>query len=207
MFIYVIHNKSTQKIYVGKTTRDITARLAEHWYHSREGSSTHLHRSMRRHDKSAFSVSVIEHCNDLQALNEAEMQWISILDPEYNMTEGGDGGDTSWSPNYQLAMKLRDSSGEKNSMYGKRGPLNPNTGTRRTPEQLERIKAGVQEGWNNPDRREAASARVTGDKNPAFGKTPANATPVVFNGVEYESLAADSRATKHTTHYIKKWKQ
>jgi hypothetical protein len=36
------------------------------------------------------------------------------------MTSGGDGGDTSQSPNYITAIKQRDISGQKNPMFGKK---------------------------------------------------------------------------------------
>ena len=48
------------------------------------------------------------------------------------MTRGGDGGDTSQSPNYKAGMAKRDLSGPKNGMYGKpsamRGKTHPQKG-------------------------------------------------------------------------------
>ena len=61
-------------------------------------------------------------------LHEDEALWIGKLKPKYNMTKGGDGGDTSRSINYKKAMKNRRSyKGEGNPLYGKRGENNPNS--------------------------------------------------------------------------------
>jgi hypothetical protein len=51
---------------------------------------------------------------------------ISLSVPMYVSAQpdfgGGDGGDTSNSPNYKLGMKNRDLTGSKNGMYGKKRP-------------------------------------------------------------------------------------
>lgn len=119
MFIYKITNNINGKSYIGKTTKTAEERYKEHQYNHKQGQ-THLYRAMRKHGIDNFSISVVEQTENL---NEREKYWISTLSPEYNMTIGGDGGDTSSSPNYQNYMKnIRpyQISGEGNPFYGKK---------------------------------------------------------------------------------------
>lgn len=71
---------------------------------------------MRKYGKDNFTIEVLE---ETDIPNEREMYWIEHLNPHYNMTKGGDGGDTSNSPTYKLGMAKRNTSGSNNSMYGR----------------------------------------------------------------------------------------
>lgn len=123
--IYLITNTVNNKRYIGKTIRAVE----ERWYYHldsalKRNSQTHLHRAIRKYGADAF---VIEGLCD--GLNDEEIKMIAELKPEYNMTKGGDGGDTSMSPNYKKSLISRRSyAGENNPMYGKKGILNPNYG-------------------------------------------------------------------------------
>jgi hypothetical protein len=59
---------------------------------------------MRNYGIHNFTIKIIE---ETDRGSEREIYWISKLNPQYNMTVGGDGGDTSNSPNYILSMKNR----------------------------------------------------------------------------------------------------
>ena len=134
MVIYKITNQSNNKVYIGQTSLSTNKRWKKHLEVSRGGSKTHFHRAIRKHGPEVFLVEVLDDTpTTKEELNEAEILYIKELQPEYNMTRGGDGGDTSKSPNYIAAMKKRDSSGKRNSMYGKRGVNNPNYGQKRGP--------------------------------------------------------------------------
>ena len=104
MFIYLITNSLTQKTYVGKTTKSIEERFLRHQYNASYGIETHLYRSMRKHGIENFTIKVLE---ETDKLDERECYWIDKLSPDYNMTRGGEGGDTSRSPNYIKGMKSR----------------------------------------------------------------------------------------------------
>lgn len=116
MIIYQIENVVNGDLYVGKTTKSIETRFKRHYYNHKDGT-THLYKAMRKYGFENFVVSIIEETNNL---DEREMYWISKLSPRYNMTKGGEGGDTSKSPNYIEGMKSRDLSGPKNPMYGRK---------------------------------------------------------------------------------------
>lgn len=121
MIIYQITNKVNNDFYIGKTVRKLTERLSCHKYSCKKGSQTHLHRAMRKYGIENFTVETICVVDTLEELDKKEMQFIESLQPKYNMTKGGDGGDTSKSPNYLLGMKTRKSmAGENNPMYGRK---------------------------------------------------------------------------------------
>ena len=75
---------------------------------------------MRKYGIMNFMVELVESLDNEESLNEREKYWISTLNPHYNMTSGGDGGNTSKSPNYKIGMSKRDISGSKNPMYGRK---------------------------------------------------------------------------------------
>jgi len=92
MIIYKITNNVNGKFYIGKTIKSAEERFQKHRY-SHQNQNTHLYNSMRKHGFENFSIEVIEEVeNDI---NERECYWIKHLNPHYNMTSGGDGGDTS----------------------------------------------------------------------------------------------------------------
>lgn len=121
MYVYKVTNTITGDLYVGKTVGDIDKRYKGHCYAVDSGSDTHFHRAMRKYGKENFLVEELEHCDESN-LNDREKYWISELKPSYNMTVGGDGGDTSSSEKYQEYMKKRPllMSGENNPFFGKK---------------------------------------------------------------------------------------
>lgn len=100
--IYRIKNHVNSKFYIGKTSKTIEQRFHRHLYNSKVGGNTHLYKAIRKYGAENFSIELIEQTNNP---NERELYWINHLKPHYNMTKGGDGGDTSNSPNYKKAMK------------------------------------------------------------------------------------------------------
>ena len=105
MLIYKIVNNLTGDFYIGKTTKTKEQRLQRHFYSSLYGSETHLHRAIRKYGESNFTIEEIENPLPKDILDEREMYWIKKLNPPYNMTEGGDGGNTHHSSNFIKAME------------------------------------------------------------------------------------------------------
>lgn len=116
MIIYQITNKINGKFYIGKTTKSAEERFNQHFYNHKNGN-TYLYKAMRKYGVHNFQIDILE---NTELLNEREIYWIKTLNPQYNMTVGGDGGDTSRSPNYINGMKNRDFTGQNNPMYGKK---------------------------------------------------------------------------------------
>ena len=91
MFIYRIINVVTNDFYIGKTKHSISQRFRSHINTVRRGSSSHLHRAIRKYGKQNFIVENIESVSPEQSLSEREIYWIAALQPHYNMTNGGEG--------------------------------------------------------------------------------------------------------------------
>ena len=118
MVIYLITNTIDGKTYVGKT-KDLEARWERHLKNVRY-NDTWLYRAIRKHGKENFTIQTIAECGEA-AVDNAERYFIAELNPEYNMTAGGTGGDTSHTPGYIRGMENRqDNSGEKNPMFGRK---------------------------------------------------------------------------------------
>lgn len=91
--IYVIRCEFTNKSYVGQTIKSLTARLQEHLRYAKNGGDVHLSRAIQKHGHTAFSIQLLEECNE-SILNEREVFWIKKLnskDEGYNETYGGEG--------------------------------------------------------------------------------------------------------------------
>lgn len=100
-FIYKITNEINRKVYVSKTIKTLEQRFNEHKQKARIHTNRYLYDAMNHYGYENFHIEKIEECND-DLLNEREKFWISELNTfmpnGYNMTVGGDGGDT-WSKN------------------------------------------------------------------------------------------------------------
>jgi group I intron endonuclease len=121
MYVYKITNKITGDFYIGKTVRTLEQRMKAHMSKHKMGD-TYLYRAMKKYGFSNFSIECVQKYEDEDMLNEGEILYIKKLSPEYNMTSGGDGGNTSKSEKYQDYMKFRSLliSGELNPFYGKK---------------------------------------------------------------------------------------
>lgn len=89
-YIYKITNTINGKFYIGKTVNSIERRFARHVYDAGTNSSCHFHRAIRKYGVDVFLIDILETTTAKEA-NNKERKWISNLQPEYNMTEGGDG--------------------------------------------------------------------------------------------------------------------
>lgn len=127
MIIYKITNKVNGKFYIGKTIKSAEERFQKHRY-NHQNQNTHLYKSMRKHGFDHFNIEVIEEVDG--DINERECYWIEHLNPHYNMTSGGEGGDTSNSPNFKKAMKKMHSSRKPKdyATYGMLGKDHPGKG-------------------------------------------------------------------------------
>jgi group I intron endonuclease len=88
-YIYKITNIINEKIYVGKS-KNPKVRWRQHKSHSKK-RNTKLYCAMRKYGIENFTFQILEQCLESQ-VNEKETYYISLLEPYYNMTNGGDGG-------------------------------------------------------------------------------------------------------------------
>lgn len=94
--VYKITNKITNKIYIGITNQGSGARYRHHWYESRIGEPSPIHRSMAKYGEDNFTLEIIDFADTYDELKEKEKYWIKQYNSTdrkigYNLTEGGDG--------------------------------------------------------------------------------------------------------------------
>lgn len=156
-YIYKITNNVNGKFYIGKTQRSsLVRRWKEHQRKALDENYRHpLYDGIRHHGLENFSIEVWEECN-IELLDEREKFWIAKLSPVYNLTTGGDGGDTfTRKPEHMkeetrkkisVAMKKKAQDPEyiqKLSTAGKKWA--------QTPENIEKMSAIATRLWQDSD--------------------------------------------------------
>ena len=97
MIIYKVQNNVNQKVYIGKTTKTLNERKKIHLKNVRMGLKSHFYDSIRKYGEESFTWCELLSCNSIDILNEMEIMFIdkfNSYNDGYNMTSGGDGGDT-----------------------------------------------------------------------------------------------------------------
>lgn len=130
--IYLITNLVNGKQYVGYTEKTPLERFTQHCKDAYEGSMTMFHKAIRKYTPEQFSVECLYQTYDKQhALSEMEEHFIRECNTHfiegvgYNMTFGGTGGDTSFSPNFKKHVAERNYRGENNPCYGLKHDYKP----------------------------------------------------------------------------------
>lgn len=122
--IYKITNNINGKCYIGKSV-NIEKRFYEHKYTNR--TNIYLNSAMKKYGIDNFSFDVIELC-EKKILSEREIYWInyynSIYPYGYNLTYGGEGGNTYECKSEEEMMLIKNKigeslKGENNGFYGK----------------------------------------------------------------------------------------
>lgn len=90
-FIYKITNNINGKFYIGKTSRTINWRFSTHKSAS-ISPKDYFHRALKKYGSENFSIICIKEVREDDDINELEKYYISWLNPEYNLKEGGEGG-------------------------------------------------------------------------------------------------------------------
>ena len=170
--IYLITNTLNGKRYIGKTSKTLEERWSQHCKNAKYGLETYLYKSMRKHGAENFKIEFLQ-----DGLDEEEILCIEKFAPEYNLTKGGTGGDTSKSPNYRKAMVERDNSGSNNPMFGKKGINNPNYGKTRTEKQKNKMR------------------------DCEYLKTKRR--PIIVDGVYYDSVLAAAKANNRSERWVR----
>jgi len=96
--VYLARNLLNGKGYVGKTKVSMRRRMISHLEMALDGSKFLFHRALRKYELDVFEWKVLMRSDDPDDLNESEIAAIRALKTKYpdgyNMTDGGEGGDT-----------------------------------------------------------------------------------------------------------------
>lgn len=113
--IYKITNKSTGKIYIGKTKRKTRDRWLEHIRDSKNYpfKNIPLHKAIIKHGKDNFLVETIENNVSDEEINDKEKYYIKKFNSTnssigYNATTGGDGGVVSAKLSLSDVSKIKE---------------------------------------------------------------------------------------------------
>jgi len=171
MIIYYIKNKLNGKGYVGQTTKTLNRRWSGHLSNAKNKKySSVLAKAILKYGLNAFELEVLEKCDSLEALNEAEVKWISIKNTlvpyGYNVETGGKNNtwteemkekmskiqsnrSEEWQKNLKEGMKKRGQEWRKKISESRKN-ITP------TEKQLEALKEGRRKGRKG----------LKGEKNP-----------------------------------------
>ena len=124
--IYKITNKKNNKIYIGQTNKSPEDRLNEHIMNAENGKMFHLSKAIRKYGKENFIIETIDYALNKNDINEKEIYWIKELKANnrlygYNMTAGGEGGNTYLCKTEEEMKKIKQKISNKN-----KGKLNGN---------------------------------------------------------------------------------
>jgi group I intron endonuclease len=175
MFVYKITCIISNRIYVGKTIHSIESRFNRHIKQSKN-PSTKFHHEIAKFGKENFEIVLLQECNSVKELNQAERDWIEKLnstDPivGLNSTCGGQCGLMTCETKIKIsnALKNRKLSNEHRSkisaiMKTKHGALNNFYG-RHHDDNTKKSISNSMKGERGP------CYGRTGSKHPMFGKT------------------------------------
>ena len=221
MNIYQITNECNGKRYVGQTKQTLRKRFTQHKCKSRNKSYRHpLYDSIRKYGIENFTISLLEEC-DYDIRDERETWWVSHLNPEYNLTEGGGGGDTfsmRTSESQDVTRrKLSEHAVKFNAQYREEHRKNT-TELWKDPEYRKRVSRGIELANKDPllrarrskqmrevalTNRETWSECKKGSKNGRWlGRVEVFDTGGVSVGV-YESAVEVYNNLGITAHYVR----
>lgn len=180
MIIYKTTNLINGKIYVGKD---------KHNNQKYFGSGILLKRSIKKYGLNNFEKIILDFCENEDDLNIKEKIWIEKLKSNdltigYNITDGGEGGDTLTNHpfrteiirktteainkiKYKISDHHSDVKGEKNPMFGKK----------HSEESKNKMSINTKKSFeNNPNLiknlKECRKKLSKGRKNPNYNPTP-----------------------------------
>jgi len=160
------------KSYVGKTVRPLNERIRHHLYESKSQKYP-FHRAIRKYGIDSFKWETLEECHSLEMLNVMETFMIQVHrshrnEGGYNLTWGGEGGDTfTDNPNKERTRQKLSNSGKGRIV------------SEETRKRISDKQKGVPRPWQagelnqskRPDVRQKLREMNMGEKNPMFGKT------------------------------------
>jgi group I intron endonuclease len=204
--IYKITNNITGKSYIGYTN-NYNKRIANHRRGGKTGvgSCTQLYKSMKKHGSDSFTFNIlydkIESVEEAKILEAETIQKYDTFKTGYNAHPGGTGGDMSSYESFQISME---------KMHAKRKPEDyatygfANKSHKSESKQKQSIARKLH--WDNlsDSDKKKLSKKISGSKNGMYGKVPRNAKKVIYNGIEYCSMAEAERQTGLSAYIIKK---
>ncbi len=172
--IYKHTNTSNGKCYVGKTKKDVMKRWEEHVVAALRGSELLFHRAIRKYSPDSWTHETLEVVKTTADANLCESKWINQLRSNdrncgYNMTSGGDGGQTSSSEKLSRMFKNvpktpehKQHMRESQERYWANNPSDPRRDQlikrNKSPEMIEASRQAQHRRWSKPGAKETMKA-------------------------------------------------
>lgn len=121
--VYIAVNLVNGKKYIGITSCGLTKRKQAHIRRAFKGAEKNniLHRAIRKYGSEAFSFSILKGYSNFDEALKEEIRLIGLLEPEYNLTKGGE-GHLGYSPSTETRLKIsRAHNGNKYNLGRKTG--------------------------------------------------------------------------------------
>lgn len=150
-FIYLIKNNINGNTYVGQHT---TKNLRDRYF----GSGSLLIKAIKEYGKENFELGYLVFCENSEELNEQERIWVKFFKEHetrgnYNIAEGGLGGNSGWKP----TQEWKDNISEKLKEYYKNNPVT---------EEERKIRSNYISGHKKPESfKKSVKERQTGETN------------------------------------------
>jgi group I intron endonuclease len=183
MIIYKVTNTINNKVYIGKTTRQLNERIIGHYDSAKySNSQTNFHRALMKYPKDVFVWEELDTAKTDEELNELEKHYIEKFNSfnfGYNMSLGGTGG---------LTYKKGDLMYEQiKHKLGKWKDGNPGA----TDSAIEkRKKTFINTNWKSGNLH----GNYGKQRLDMLDKAPHNGNPVVICGVEYETTGKAAKS-------------
>jgi hypothetical protein len=161
--IYKVTNKTTDKIYIGWTSRDLFLRQKEHIRESFNKNcpsyKTKFHKAIKKYGVNDFDWIILYQSKDKEHSHNMEKYFINLHKSNhrnigYNITSGGEG----------FCGTRSEENKRKSSESAKKRPLV----TEETKKKLSEINKAR---WQNKEYKDKMSLKRKGENNPMFGKT------------------------------------
>jgi len=206
-FVYIWYDRKHKRFYIGC-----------HWGTEDDGyicSSNWMRDAYRRRPEDFKRKTIMKVQTNIKDLLTEEHKWLSLIKDEelgkkyYNLRKH------HWS-HWSTDENSRKTVGQKISASPNRNEniSKGNTGKVRTEEAKQKYRELNKKQFENPEQREMRRQKTIEQwKNPEFranfisknkGKVAWNRKPIVFEGVEYVSIAAAKEVTGHCYQYIRK---
>lgn len=150
MIIYKTTNLINGKVYIGKDKHNNPKYL---------GSGKHLREAIKKYGVSNFVKEVLEECTDMDIWLEREKYWISFYNSVdmsigYNITYGGEGGDTFSTRTYEEQMQTRKKLSKSSTYWNNINRELHSRNTKRLWESetyRQKVRAGIKKSNANPE--------------------------------------------------------
>lgn len=210
--IYAIENKINNKLYIGQTSKTALERWETHKKNARKKINRKLYDAINKYGESNFILHEVSLARTKQEANAIEILLISLFNTNgvdgYNMTIGGDGGNTltGWSEEDRARLYARQAKprvGQKRSEDTKRNISNACTGRRVSQDAKDKIRATLRSKYASGEIKPTTPETKYGADHPNYIETcPSQIVELALMGFCLEQICVRAGVSKHVVRRV-----